>query len=130
MLLHGARCLPFRERLSGGRGGFRDAVSYTHLDVYKRQGAVVSACAFARKIAIAVATWSVGQALSLIHYSAELEVQTAATNTGIYYLNAVPLIIGGILMLIVILPYNLTQEKFESILKEIDARKASSGSLG
>lgn len=93
-------------------------------------GAVVSACAFARKIAIAVATWSVGQALSLIHYSAELEVQTAATNTGIYYLNAVPLIIGGILMLIVILPYNLTQEKFESILKEIDARKASSGSQG
>lgn len=84
----------------------------------------MSACAFARKIAIAVATWSVGQALAIINYSAELQVQSAATNTGIYYLNAVPLIIGGILMLVVILPYNLTQEKFENILKEIDARKA------
>lgn len=86
-------------------------------------GSVVSACAFARKIAIAIATWSVGQFLALFNYSAELATQTEATNMGIYYMNSVPLIIGGILMLIAIIPYNLTQEKFEKILKEIDARK-------
>ncbi len=87
-------------------------------------GAVVSSCAFARKIAIAIATWSVGQALALIKYDGALDVQAAATNTGIYYLNSVPLIIGGILMLLAVLPYNLTQEKFEAIMKEIDERKA------
>lgn len=89
-------------------------------------GAVVSACAFARKIAIAIATWSVGLLLAFVKYQPNVDVQSVATQQGIYYLNAFPLIIGGILMLLIVLPYSITQSKFEQILKEIDERNAES----
>ena len=65
-----------------------------------------------------------GWMLTRIHYVPGVE-QTAAVQHGIYLATGIPLIVAGIFCVIIFSFYDLTQEKYAEILKELEERNKS-----
>lgn len=78
---------------------------------------------FAQKCGIGIASWLAAISLSSINYVAG-EVASEATANGIYLWNGGVLMVGGILFLLAVLPYNLSSERYCEIVKELDTRKS------
>ena len=68
-----------------------------------------------------------GWMLTRINYVPGVE-QTAAVQHGIYLATGIPLIIAGIFCVIIFSFYDLTQEKYAEILKELDERNKKNNS--
>lgn len=105
-------------------GAIPDAVEYGEWKTgIRAPGSVYSACTFANKLAQGVSGWLVGLTLTFSGYVSSQAVQTAHAITGIFWSNALVLIIGGLLGVICMLPYNLDKKTFNKILIEIEERK-------
>lgn len=105
-------------------GAIPDAVEYGEWKTgIRASGSVYSACTFANKLAQGVAGWLVGVTLTVSGYAAGAVTQSEAVRNGIYWSNALVLIFGGILGAAAVLPYELTKEKYDQILTDIETRK-------
>lgn len=79
---------------------------------------------FAQKCGIGIASWLAATSLSMIGYVAG-ETVSEATAYGFYAWNGWVLVIGGILFAAIGLFYNLSNQKYCDIVKEIDSRCAT-----
>ena len=87
-------------------------------------GLIYGLATFAIKLAVALSTYLVGWLLDWGGYVGSLEVQADHTVQFIYMANGVLPILFGIIGIVMILPYNLTQEKMGKIKTELaDMRK-------
>lgn len=74
---------------------------------------------FAQKCGIGIASWLAGFSLDAVGYKAGQAVSEATAN-GIYYWNFGVLLMGGIVFLAAVLPYNLSRKKYCDIIRELD----------
>ena len=78
---------------------------------------------FAQKCGIGLASWLAAMSLEQIGYQRGVEI-TESIRMGFYWWHGGVLIAGGILFLLVALPYNLNKEKYCQILQELDHSKS------
>ncbi|HJA11515.1 MAG TPA: MFS transporter [Candidatus Mediterraneibacter merdipullorum] len=106
-------------------GTIPDAVEYGEWKTgIRAPGVVYSACTCANKLAQGVSGWLVGVTLTIAGYSAGAAVQTSGAATGIYWSNALVLIIGGLSGAAAVIPYKLNKKTYDRILVELEERKA------
>ena len=74
---------------------------------------------------MAFATYGIGWLLAGAGYDAALAVQSASTSNTIYLFNGIMPIIFGIIGIIAILPYDLTDEKLEEIRVDLETRRGT-----
>lgn len=88
-------------------------------------GLIYGLATFAIKLAVAFATYGIGWLLAGAGYDAALAVQSASTSNTIYLFNGIMPIIFGIIGIIAILPYDLTDEKLEEIRVDLETRRGT-----
>jgi Na+/melibiose symporter-like transporter len=86
-------------------------------------GLIYGLATFAIKLAVALSTYLVGWILNWANFDALLDMQSEHTIQFIYKANGILPIIFGIIGIILILPYDLTNEKIEEIKKELSERR-------
>lgn len=106
-------------------GTIPDAVEYGEWKTGVRApGVVYSACTCANKLAQGVSGWLVGVTLTVVGYTSGAAVQSAGAVAGIYWSNALVLIVGGLLGAAAVIPYKLNKETYDKILIELKERKS------
>jgi|GEM_PF-714945 len=85
---------------------------------------VFAAVTFAQKCGIGLASWLAAMSLNMIGYVKGAEI-TESIRMGFYWWHGGILIAGGILFVLVTLPYNLSKSKYCEIVKELDAAHAT-----
>lgn len=83
---------------------------------------IFAAVTFAQKCGIGLASWLAAMSLRQIGYVKGMEI-TESIRMGFYWWHGGVLILGGILFLLVALPYNLNKEKYCEILQALDRKK-------
>lgn len=86
-------------------------------------GLIYGLATFAIKLAVAFATYGIGWLLDGAGYEQTLAIQSAQTANTIYLFNGIMPIIFGIIGIIAILPYNLTDDKLEQIRMDLERRR-------
>ena len=81
---------------------------------------------FMVKLGQAVTALIAGWILSGIGYDGMAAVQAEGVSQGIYTANWLMIVIGGILVILTALPYHLTKEEHEEIIRQLEARRAES----
>ena len=88
-------------------------------------GLIYGLATFAIKMAVAFANYGIGWMLDGAGYIEAEAVQTAATTNAIYLFNGILPIIFGVIGILAILPYNLTDDKLEKIRVDLEARRGA-----
>lgn len=88
-------------------------------------GLIYGLATFAIKLAVAFATYGIGWLLDGAGYDGTLAVQAAETVQTLYLFNGIMPIIFGIIGIVAILPYNLTDDKLEEIRVELETRRGA-----
>lgn len=102
-------------------GAIPDTVEYGEWKTGVRApGSVYSACTFANKLAQGVSGWLVGIVLTWINYVPGAPAQTQQVVNGVYWSNALVLIVGGILGALVVIPYKLNKQMFDKIVSDLN----------
>lgn len=105
-------------------GTIPDAVEYGEWKTGVRApGVVYSACTFANKLAQGVSGWLVGVTLTAAGYVSGAAVQSSGAVSGIYWSNALVLIIGGLLGAAAVIPYKLNKSTYDKILAELKEKR-------
>lgn len=86
-------------------------------------GLIYGLATFAIKLAVAFATYGIGWILAGAGYDQTLAVQSASTVNAIYLFNGIMPIIFGIIGIVAIIPYDLTDDKLEVIRRELEERR-------
>ena len=79
---------------------------------------------FSQKCGIGIASWLAGYSLSAIGYVAGSDM-TSSVLHGLYMWHNGTLVAGGILFIIISIPYNLSKSRYCSIIQELDKRAAA-----
>ena len=85
---------------------------------------IFAAVTFAQKCGIGLASWLAAMSLDQIGYVKGMEI-TESIRMGFFWWHGGVLVLGGILFLLVALPYNLSKAKYCDILQELDQQKQS-----
>ena len=86
-------------------------------------GFIYSTGTFANKLGTAVAGWMIGVILSATGFDGMAAVQAATVAPAIRVAMATVLVIGAIITILLLLPYDLSVEKYDQIMREIEERK-------
>lgn len=86
-------------------------------------GFIYSTITFANKIGVAVSGWLIGTVLAATGYDGMAAVQPAGVASAVQLSMTVVLVAGAVITVILLIPYDLSQEKYDMIRKEIEDRK-------
>ena len=86
-------------------------------------GFIYATATFANKLGVAISGWLVGIVLAATGFDGTAAVQAAGVAPAIRMAMTAVLVAGGILTIIVLIPYDLTTEKYDKMLQEIQAKK-------
>lgn len=86
-------------------------------------GFVYSTATFANKLGTAVAGWLIGVILATAGFDGMAQVQAASVAPAIRIAMTAVLVIGAVLAIILLIPYDLSETKYKEITKEIEERK-------
>lgn len=84
---------------------------------------IFAAVTFAQKCGIGLASWLAATSLDTIGYVKGCEI-TESIRMGFFWWHGGVLVIGGILFLLIALPYNLSKAKYCEIVKAIDHKES------
>lgn len=105
-------------------GTIPDTVEYGQWKTgIRAPGSIYSACTFANKLAQGASGWILGIVLTVIGYSQGSAVQATGVLQGIYWSNALVLIIGGILGAAAVIPYKLSKKVYDGIVEELEEKR-------
>jgi Na+/melibiose symporter-like transporter len=88
-------------------------------------GVLTAMATFATKLGSAIAQYGVSWVLTATGYDASLATQNSTCVSAIYASTGIVPIVLGVLALICIMPYDLTDEKVAQINAELDVRRAN-----
>ncbi|MCD8333170.1 MAG: glycoside-pentoside-hexuronide (GPH):cation symporter [Clostridiales bacterium] len=101
-----------------------DAADYGEYKFKTRAPAIIYTYGtFMVKMGQAITALVAGWILTGIGYDGTAAVQTAGATHGIYMANWIMIVLGGALVILTSLPYNLTKEEHAEIIKELETRR-------
>lgn len=86
-------------------------------------GFIYSTVTFANKIGVAISGWLIGVVLAATGYDGMAATQPAGVAPAVQIAMTAVLVIGAIVTIIILIPYDLSQEKYDTIVREIADRK-------
>ena len=86
-------------------------------------GFIYATATFANKLGVAISGWLVGVVLAATGFDGTAAAQAAGVAPAIRMAMTAVLVAGGILTIIALIPYDLTAEKYDKMLEEIQDRK-------
>lgn len=86
-------------------------------------GFIYSTVTFANKIGVALSGWLIGTVLAATGYNGMASVQPAGVAPAVQLAMTAVLVIGAVVTIIILIPYDLSKEKYDTIVKEIADRK-------
>ncbi len=102
-----------------------DAADYGEHKNHVRAPAIVYTYGtFMVKLGQAITALISGWILTAIGYNGALAVQADNVNRGIYMANWIMIVVGGVLVVLTAIPYKLSKEDHEQIMKELEVRRA------
>lgn len=89
-------------------------------------GFIYSTATFANKLGVAISGWLIGVVLAATGFDGMAEVQAASVVPAVQIAMTAVLVVGGIVTIVLLIPYDLSTEKYDKIVKEIADRKNAS----
>lgn len=86
-------------------------------------GFIYSTATFANKLGVAISGWLIGVVLAATGFDGMAEVQAASVAPAVQIAMTAVLVVGGIVTIVLLIPYDLNSEKYDKIMKEIADRK-------
>lgn len=86
-------------------------------------GFIYSTATFANKLGVSVSGWLVGVILAATGFDGMAEVQAASVAPAIQTAMTAVLIIGAVVTIVLLIPYDLSVEKYNKIMKEIEEKR-------